>query len=491
MNILAIDTGTSGMKAVLFDREGRIRIEKQVHYSPVYYEDGRVEENAEDWKKALYSVSSEVMKEARRLDLIPDALVQTAQRSSVIPFDADNRPLAPAIMWQDKRTNELCRELSAYDDEVFERCKCRINPVFAAAKMRWFRYFMPHIYEKTARFMVIPDYLAFLITGELFTDYTYGSRTLLMNMQTHEWDDRLLSIFGVEKDKLVRIVPAGSICGTVSAPFSHETGIPPGIPYISAGGDQQCSAAGQGVVKPGMVSVTVGTGGFIETAADGLPENLKKDVVCNDASIPGQYILETSVLTCCAAYDWFREEFYPHASFDELDSEVISSPPGAGGVICIPYFQGRSTPDWNSEAKGHFLNLTLGTGKRDLLRSLLEGICFEIRNGLETLKQYTPLSDITINGGLSESPVFNRILADICERRIIRTGQTDAAAKGAWIAAAAALKLYDSVPDAYERVSGRNEFTVFEPGQTDGFYRNRFEEMNRLYKCIYKEDELL
>ena len=125
-------------------------------------------------------------------------------------------------------------------------------------------------------------------------------------------------------------------------PGTHR--MPEGVPVITAGGDQQCGAIGQGVVKEGILSVTAGTGGFLVAALNEVPSNLEQDVICNVSSVKGQYILESSVLTCCSAFDWFKREFYGNCSYDELNRDIASVPPGSHGCLCLPYFQGRSTP---------------------------------------------------------------------------------------------------------------------------------------------------
>lgn len=143
-----------------------------------------------------------------------DAISITSQRSSVIPVDENIRPLSNAIMWQDKRTNHICESMENLNDKVFSLCGSRVNPVFSGSKMMWIREERPEIYAKTYKFMVIPDYLIYLMTGRICTDYTYGSRSLLMNIRTHEWDDELLEIFHVEKRKIVRTGRAGKCLRT-------------------------------------------------------------------------------------------------------------------------------------------------------------------------------------------------------------------------------------------------------------------------------------
>ncbi|MBR4888040.1 MAG: hypothetical protein IKU17_02735 [Clostridia bacterium] len=488
MNVLVIDVGTSSMRGILLSAEGVELTQKQSYYSVTYMENSWVEQAPSDWEDALYEIVREVSDLAAENDWTIDAISLTAQRSSVIPVDRSVQPLCNAIMWQDKRTNAICAELEKENDRIFSLCGSRVNPVFSGSKMTWLRENRPEIYEKTYKFIVIPDLLIHRMTGRLCTDHTYGSRSLLMNLHTKQWDDELLALFRVEKDKLCELVEPGSVCGTTTEDFAWRTGCPEGIPVITAGGDQQCGAIGQGVVEPGALSVTAGTGAFLIAAADRVPENLQQNVICNCSSVPGQYVLESSVLTCCSAFDWFVKEFYDDCPLTLVDKDVMRSPIGANGCLCLPYFQGRSTPDWNNAAKGLFANITLNTRRCDMLRSLLEGICFEICNGIENMRDYIQVSDIYINGGLTNGQPFNEMLCSAANARLIRRGKADATARGALMVATAALGQYPTVADAYRAIGQGSESCIYqpEPEATAAYARLR-NDMNELYRNLYTE----
>lgn len=486
MNILVIDVGTSSMRGILFTHTGKLIAEKQTLYSVSYLENSWAEQEVSDWENALYGIMKEISGEADKEQWGIDAVTITSQRSSVIPVDQAMHPLCRAIMWQDKRTNEICERLAPQNDKIFSLCGSRVNPVFSAGKMTWVREERPEIYKKTYKFLVIPDYLIYLMTGELCTDYTYGSRSSLMNIHNHQWDPELLDLFQVEKEKLCGLVEPGSICGRVTKEFSELTGCPAGIPVITAGGDQQCGAIGQGVVRKGVLSATAGTGGFLITATNEVPENLEPDVICNFSSIKGQYILESSVLTCCSAFDWFRREFYKDCSYDEINEALASSPVGANGCICLPYFQGRGTPDWNNLAKAVFANVTLGITRADMLRSLLEGICYEIGNGIDNMKKYLEISDIYVNGGLTNSEIFNQIQCCVYGTKIIRRGKADATARGALMVAAEAMGAYASVEEAFKQISQNDEVKVYLPNEEYALqYEKCRAQMNHIYKKMW------
>ena len=191
MNVLVIDVGTSSMRGIVFDHKGKCLVQKQKLYQATYLENSWVEQNPEDWTDALCEIIRENVLEMNKFGEKIEAISITSQRSSVIPVDKDIRPLTNAIMWQDKRTNHICEMLESLNNEVFALSGSRVNPVFSASKMTWIREERPDIYEKTYKFLVIPDYLIYIMTGNLCTDHTYGSRSLLMNIHTHQWDDRL------------------------------------------------------------------------------------------------------------------------------------------------------------------------------------------------------------------------------------------------------------------------------------------------------------
>lgn len=483
MNILCIDVGTSGMRGILYDHTGQNLLEYKTFYRPLYFGNGWVEQDPSDWENALYSILNYVSSEAKIRQIGIDAVSFTAFRSSVIPVDKKIHPLHKAVMWQDKRTDDLCEKMQVHNRTVNDICGAGINSVFSGIKMRWIRENIPEIYEKIYKFMVAADYIIFLLTGEICTDYTYGSRSNLMSLRTCQWDDKLLDIFHIDNSKLCRLIEPGSVCGYTTGRLKNLTGFPDGIPVITAGGDQQCSALGQGVVGPGILSVTAGTGGFLITNLDRLPEQLKDDVICNYSSIKNQYIVEYSMLTCCSAYDWCRKEWFQRYSFDELEYVLGKTPPGSNGCLCVPYFMGRSTPDWNRKARGAFFNLSSRTTKWDMLRSLLEGICYELKNGIDTIDKYVQISDIFINGGLTNSKTFNKMQADIYGMKIVRRGQMEATARGALIVALTALGVYASVQESFIAISLKDESEIYDPDEElTCLYEKYRRKMNVLYK---------
>ncbi len=489
MNFLILDAGTSSMRGILFKENGEQLHTVQKEYQVISLENGWVEQNPLDFKNHMREIVKESAAFAAESGESIDAMALTSQRSSVIPVDREGNHLCNALMWQDKRTVPICQGMESYHREIFALCGSRVNPVFSGTKMKWIRRNRPDIYEKAWKLMVIPDYLVYHMTGSFYTDYTYGSRSLLMNLKTCTWDQRLLELMEVEEEKLCELKAPGSILGYTTEAFAKETGISKGVPVISAGGDQQCGMLGQGVVEQGAVSLTLGTGGFLLTTCHEVPKNLDWDVVCNVSSDKDAYILEASMLTCTSAMEWFKRNFYReekdfYGCLDEILKEI---PAGAHGCRSHPYFQGRATPDWNSAATASFYNITLNTSREDMLKALLESICMEIRNNIVSFEKYVPIEKIFIHGGLSKSEAFNRMQAEIYGKRIVRMDNAESTAIGALMTAAVAMGQYGSMKEAFSVIRSGVRAKEYVPHQEcHKIYAKLLEEMNERYEKMKK-----
>lgn len=492
MHILVIDVGTSSIRGVLYGGDGRPCFTHQIAYHPDFGADGLVEQDPADWRDTLDEIGRKTAAYAAERGLRVDALSLTSQRSSIIPVDRAGTPLRRAIMWQDKRNAGIVSERKEQEARIHALTGARVNTVFSGTKMTWFRRSEPELYAKTYKICTIADYITHQITGEFRTDHTYGSRSLLMNVRTRAWDGELLDLFGVDGDKLCDLVQPGSVIGTVTEDFARRTGLPAGIPLISAGGDQQCAALGHGVTGPGTLEITTGTGAFLLGYCPRVPDDLGSGVLCGAHAVPGRYVLEVSMLTCAALYNWGKRTFFseePEGTFEGINQAVMSSPPGARGCIALPYFQGRGTPDWNADATGAFFGLSLGTTRADLARALLEGIACEAANNLEELERYSgAMERIYLGGGLTQFPAFNQIQADVYQKPLLRSADSgERTALGAWASAAVTLGCYADYEQALSapREAGQEERYQPDPEKA-GLYREQRGRMNRIYQATMR-----
>lgn len=475
MNILVLDVGTSSMRGTLMNGGAEVLFTARRQYAPVYGEGGLVEQNPADWLNALRALCGEAAAENN-----VDAVALTAQRSSLVPTDSRGVPVRRAIMWQDTRNSGVCVQRQAHSDRVRAITGADINTVFSGGKMAWFRENEPAQYNRTDKLSTVVDYLIFHMTGRWVTDCTYGSRSMLMDLRTGAWSPELLELFGVEEEKLCRLIPPGSVAGTVNADFAARTGLAEGIPVVTCGGDQQCAAIGQGVIRPGIGAVNLGTGAYLTVAAAEIPEQLPEGVICGVSTIPGQYILEASVLTCGSAVDWFL----PNRDYFLIGRALRSSPPGAKGVVVLPYFQGRSAPDWNSRARGAFIGLSLDTDRLDMLRSLIEGICVEIGRCLGQMDSLQPVRSVRLSGGLSRTPEVGQLVADVTGKTVLCAGSGEATVAGAWMSAARCLGVAMDWEQAWETVRRKDERLFIPSPERTVFYKDLSARTEALYQAM-------
>lgn len=490
-HILVVDVGTSSMRGVLYDGDGQILRVLQRKYRVSYLSDTLAEQDPRDWEDALFAILRDLSAYAQRNGLTIRALALTCQRSSVLPVTRNGTPLRNAVMWLDKRNASICAGLESAEADIFRVTGARLNTVFSGSKMTWLRQNEPEVYRKAYKLLTVADYLAWLLTGEFKTDHTYGSRSLLMDIRTRRWDGEMLRLFEVDGEKLCQLIEPGSVLGYTSERISELTGCPAGLPLVSAGGDQQCAALGMGVLRAGDMEITTGTGGFLLAFTDRVPDNIRPDVICGAHAMPGKYVLESSMLSCASLYDWCLRQFYRDASgpylYEAINRDVLESPAGANGCIALPYFQGRGTPDWNSRARGSFLNLTLHTRRADMARAILEAIALEGANNIEILERYTGGGgSLYISGGLTHSAAFNRIQASAYDREILQSGNAEQTALGAWASAAVAVGLYAGYGEALGRAKQWDKTTAYRPDpEQAALYREKRAEMNRLYGLLY------
>ena len=493
MNILVVDIGTSSMRGILFTQQGERLAAEQVKYEPIKYPDGRIEQSPESWTGSLETIAAIVAKKAREKHFSIDAVAVTSQRSAIIPVDASGQPLMDTIMWQDRRNAGICRELEPYNDLIFEKSGAKINTVFSGSRMTWIKRNRPDVCRKLYKFVNIPEYVMHYMTGQYRTDVTYGSRSHLMNLRERRWDKEMLDIFDIQEEQLCELLEPGSVCGAVTPEFAGKTGLPEGIPVITCGGDQQCAAIGQGAFQEGTLSLVAGTGGFLVTALDEVPDEPAPQLIFNCSSVAGHYMVEANVLTCCSAFDWFGKNFYPAAQTGQIDYDMINRElqmldGSVSDVTVLPYFQGRSTPKWNPEARAYFGEVSLASDRKSMMKGLLEGIFMEIRNNIQLFGSYAQIGRAYISGGLTNSRVINQLQADVYGISLYHMEDSESTALGALMVALVGQGVYPSLERAFEAIRGNAEAECYTPrAEVHGAYEEKREKMNGLYERIYAE----
>lgn len=453
--ILAIDIGTSSLRSILYNESGnRIQSASRV-YSPIFHENGYVEQDPRDFKVAVYETVREVMDNFDDDQDKVVAITVTSQRASVIPVDGHGKPLYNAIMWQDKRSYDICQNLkSEFDEkEVYEHTGVKIDPYFVVPKILWFKENEPELYCAAHKMLGVQDYVVYLLTGNFITDHSQACRTMLMDLKTFTWDDNLIGRFGINESLLCDLVPPGSIVGGLIAELEEKLGIKEGTPVIAAGGDQQCAAIGLNVLENGRVEANTGTGSFVIAHSDKPVFDSRMRTLCSASAIPGKWIVEAGLLTSGTIYRWFSTQFFDSEmdSFDKINEAAEASPVGANGVVALPHFKGSAAPYWNPLSKGMIYNLSLSTTKGDVARAILEAIVLENAQNIDLIADQIGRIDlVSVAGGLTNFSLYNQIQSDAYNKAVEKYKNSEASSLGAFMSAAVTLGIFDSYQEAFE-----------------------------------------
>ncbi len=463
--VLAVDVGTTLLKAGLFLPDGSLvaraeaALDLQSHADPLWHES-----DARAWIRSLAAA-------VRELPVPPagglEAVVTSGNGPTLVPVDAAGEPLAPALTWMDRRCVEEARIVS-------EKRGVPIDPTFSLPKALWFFRNRPEIYGRTARFFGCPEYVAFVICGEAATFLPTPEYT------RYYWDEPLVRGLGMDPAKFPPFLLSGKVMGRVTAAGSAATGLPRGVPVVSGGPDFLVSLLGTATVEAGRACVRSGTSEGINLCS---PEpTADRRLLCVSHIAEGFWNVSGMISTSGKALEWFRQAAGRASQpYEDLLAEVEAAPPGAGGLLFLPYLAGERAPIWDPSARGAFIGLTLGHGVREMLRAVVESVGFAIRDVVEVMEESgLAVRDLRITGRPSRSRAWNQVKADITGRRILVPETRDPDLAGDVCLALRALGRYATVAEAAEtivRIGGR-----FEP---DPATREMYDGMFAAYRQSY------
>lgn len=477
--ILALDEGTSSARAAVYDREGVLRAMAAREFPSRFPQPGWVEQDAEEiWRAQRTAIQEALAAAGTKADDLA-ALGITNQRETLVVWDRKTGvPISPAIVWQCRRTSELCAQLNAGSDRAWieERTGLVIDPYFSGTKLRWLLDSIPDARRRAEDgellFGNIDTWLIAKLTGGKVhvTDETNASRTMLMNLESGEWDDDLLRIFEVPRAMLPRIAKSSEVVGVTDGSVLGAE-----VPIAGIAGDQQAALAGQACFHAGMVKNTYGTGCFcLLHTGDRLVHSKNRLLTTRAASLTGssQFAMEGSVFIAGAAIQWLRDslKIIPNAPSSQ---EIAESVPDSAGVYFVPAFVGLGAPYWDSEARGVISGLTRGATAAHIVRATLEAIAFQSRELVEAQQadSGTPIQEMRVDGGAARNDFLMQFQADILGCKIVRPADTETTALGAAYLAGLAVGYWKSPEEisSFWKVE-----RVFEPKLPDSDRDRRF-----------------
>jgi glycerol kinase len=467
-HLLVIDQGTTSTRAVVYDARLQAVGQGQAEVPPTYPQSGWVEHDPD---ALLGSIGPQVTRALEESGVGADriaAIGLTNQRETTIVWErATGRAIAPALVWQDRRTAPACERLKDRQDWVSERTGLVIDPYFSATKIAWILDHVPDARRRAEAgelaAATVDGFLVWYLTGgqRFVTDATNASRTLLMDLKTLRWAEDLCELFGVPPGILPEIRPS-------SGEFGRTQGLeflPDGLPILGIAGDQQASLIGQGCLEAGQAKCTYGTGAFLLAHTGTRPVPSRHGLITTLAATvgdrPPQYALEGSVFIAGAAVQWFRDGLKAIGASYEINPLSLGSDP-AMDVLFVPALTGLGAPYWQPAARGTIFGMTRATSVADLARATLEGVAFQVADLIEAMNGDLgyPLTELRVDGGMARSDPFLQFQADLLGLPIQRSPQTESTALGAALLAGLGAGLWPDPSGALELLqSGGRTFT--------------------------------
>jgi glycerol kinase len=438
LHVLAIDQGTTSTRAVVYDAHGRAVGSSQQELTQHFPQPGWVEHDADEIWRSVAAVVPLALAQAHVSARDLAAIGLTNQRETVVLWDRNTgQPVARAIVWQDRRTADFCRERKGDEDWLRQRTGLVLDPYFSATKLRWLLQRDATLRARAERGELacgtIDSFLIWRLTaGQVHaTDVTNASRTLLLNLQSTVWDEELCRYFAVPPALLPRVLPS-------SADFGTTRGLdflPDGLCITGVAGDQQAALFGQCAFAPGEAKCTYGTGAFFLQHLGGQPTPSRHGLLTTVAATVDEtplYALEGSVFVAGAAVQWLRDGLKLFVTSAEVEALADRSDPEQP-VLFVPAFVGLGAPYWVPEARGVLFGLTRGTTGADLARAALEGVAYQVADLIEAAAKDAgqPLKSLRVDGGMARNARFLQFQADVLGLEVLQAPHAESTALGA------------------------------------------------------------
>jgi len=462
MQVLGVDVGTGGTRAVVVGENGRILSSATEEHEPFASPQiGWAEQNPEDWWRACGIAVRKALAIAALAGDQIGCVGFSGQMHGAVMLDATDEVVRPALIWCDVRTEKQCQELSEkVGAEALIRLTCNpALPNFTLTKFLWVRENEPENWKRVRSVMLPKDYVRFRLTGERATDMADASGTLLLDVAHRRWSHEVLQAAGMDESLLPRLFESSEICGKVSPSGAAATGLQPGTPVVAGAGDQAAGAVGMGIVAPGAVSATIGTSGVVFAATDrpALDSKGRLHTFCH--AVPGRWHLMGVTQAAGLSLRWFRDRFGAAGNedgrdaYERLTAEAAALPPGSDGLLWAPYLMGERTPHLDPNARAALIGLTASHTRGHVVRAILEGVAFSLRDSFTLFAEMgVPVRNIRLGGGGARSPLWRQIQADVYGREVEVLEAEEGAAYGAAILAGVGAGVWSSVDTACSEV---------------------------------------
>lgn len=484
--LLGIDVSTTATKAILVDDGGAVRGIGTAEYP---YATPRPRWSEQDpalwWDGARLAIRAAL--DAGGVDgAAVGAVGLTGQMHGAVLLDAADRPVRPAILWNDQRTEAECDAIreAVGRERLIELTGNDALTGFTAPKLLWVRGNESEVWARVAHVLLPKDYLRLRLTGEHAMDRADGSGTILFDLAARDWSGEVLAALELDPALFPPTHEGPEVTGALTPEAADATGLRAGTPVVAGGGDQSANAAGVGAIDPGLMALSLGTSGVVFAATERPIVEARGRVHAFCHAVPDRWHLMSVMLSAAGSLRWFRDAIAPGVGFAALDEEAATVPPGSDGLWFLPYLTGERSPHPDPNARGAFIGLTVTHTRAHLARAVLEGVAYGLRDGLDRMRSagMPAPTQVRASGGGIASPLWRQVLADVLDVELVGTGTTEGAAYGAALLAAPAAGLFGSVDEAV--AAAVSVTPLAQPGPDREVYAERHALHRELYPAL-------
>lgn len=492
--ILAVDIGTGSCRSVLYNR----RLERlgmaAIEYATQYPQPDWAEQDPEAIYAAVLQATARTLADSGRKPAEIRALTLDSALHSFVGLGQDGAPVTPNLTWADSRARHLVQawKQSGFAAEAYARTGCPLHPLYPLAKVVWFRSQAPDVFRRIKTVVSIKAYVTQRLTGRLVEDQATASGAGLLDVHALDWDDATLELVGLDRKHLPDLVAPEFVIEGLTPEAARGSGLPQALAVVVGSSDAATSSLGSGTVRPDQMTVMVGTSGAVRRLNTRPVLDPQRRTFCYYAC-QGLWFAGGAINNGGIVLRWFRDHFGQRAADEarERGAPVYSvlcgyakeAPPGADGLLFLPFLAGERSPYWNSNMRGTLFGLSLRHGQAHLVRALLEGVCYSIRSVVEPLEELTgEAGEIRVTGGFTRSALWVQLLSDVLGRELAVTGEPEGSALGAAALAGRALGLIDSLDGLAQKNPVREIVRPDKAGHE--FYETHFRRYLDLYEKI-------
>lgn len=497
---LGVDIGTSGTKTLAMHEDGTILSSATVEYPLYSPRPGWSEQNPEDWWQATIKSVRKVLKAGKIKPADVKGIGLSGQMHGSVFLNKKHEVIRPALLWNDQRTAAECAEIEQRAGGRKKLIKMVANPAltgFTAPKILWLRNHEKKNFDKTVQVLLPKDYVRFRLTGEFASEVSDASGTLLLNVKQRKWSRPLLSKLELDESLFPEVYESEDVSGHLTEDAAQLLGLSKGVAVVGGGGDQAAGAVGNGIVKKGAISATMGTSGVVFAHSDEVQIDPEGRVHTFCHAVRNKWHVMGVVLSAGGSLQWYRnqlcEQQVATAKRKKIDpyqlitAQAAEAPAGSEGLFFLPYLTGERTPHADPDARAAWIGLSLRHGRPHLSRAVIEGATYAMRDSLEIIRELNiPVKEIRLSGGGARSKFWRQAQADIYGRKVVTINAEEGPAYGVALLAAAGTGAYKDVVEACSATIRVVESTNVNP-KAKKVYNHAYPLFRKLYTSL-KDD---